>query len=57
MRNSFFFFLIFVGFQMEPSKKKEFCTEIMYLEKKNIRYKPSFKIMPKLVRLGHNDDL
>ena len=31
---------------------REFCTEIIYLEKKNLKYKPSFKIMSKLVRLG-----
>ena len=30
----------------------EFCTEIVHLEKKNPKYKPGFKIMPKLVRLG-----
>ena len=30
----------------------EFCTKIVYLEKKNIKYNAGFKNMPKLVRLG-----
>ena len=35
----------------------EFCTEIVYLEKKNLKYNTGFKNMSKLVRLrmGDND--
>ena len=30
----------------------EFCTGIVHLEKKNLKYNAGFKNMPKLVRLG-----
>ena len=49
---SWYFDLAVYVFFLNKEHGIEFCTEIVHLEKKNIKYNVGFKNMPKLVRLG-----